>query len=176
MKSKHSVLDLIQVASPCPMSWHEMEGDDRVRFCEECSLNVYNLSGMKRAEAEALVASNEERLCVRYYQRADGTVITRDCPIGLAAARRAVARLVGIVAAVCVALVSAAWAVGKGSRSTGDGLEQAEPFRSVSSHLAPAMPLLAPATPPPAPTTGKILRMGGRRAPRTRNWVVGPCS
>ena len=137
MKSKHSVLDLIQVASPCSMSWHEMEGDDRVRFCDECSLNVYNLSGMKRAEAEALVTSTEGRLCVRYHQRADGTVITRDCPIGVAAARRAVARLVGIVAAVCVALVSAAWAIGTGSRSRDGGLEQAEPFRSVARRLAP---------------------------------------
>jgi len=137
MKSKHKMLDLIQVASPCSMSWHEMEGDDRVRFCEECSLNVYNLSGMRRAEAEALVTSNEERLCVRYYQRADGTIITHDCPIGIAAARRAVVRLVGIVATVCVALVSAAWAIGTGSRWRDGGLEQAEPFLSVARRLAP---------------------------------------
>ena len=141
MKSKHSVLDLIQIASPCPMSWHEMEGDDRVRFCEECSLNVYNLSGMKRAEAEALVTSTEGRLCVRYHQRADGTIITRDCPIGLAAARRAVVRLGGIVAAVCVALVSAAWAIGTGSRSCDGGLALAEPFRSVARRLAPPIPM-----------------------------------
>lgn len=59
-----------------------MEGDDRVRFCPECELNVYNLSAMTEEQALALVQEREGRLCVRFYQREDGTVLTSDCPVG----------------------------------------------------------------------------------------------
>ena len=64
--------------------------DDRLtatRFCAQCNLNVYNLSGMTRNEAESLIARNEGRLCVRFYRRADGSIITTDCPLGLRAIR-----------------------------------------------------------------------------------------
>ena len=59
-----------------------MLGDDRRRYCGECKLNVYNLSGMTRAEAENLIQTTEGRLCVRFYKRDDGSVITEDCPVG----------------------------------------------------------------------------------------------
>ena len=61
-----------------------MYGDDRKRFCGDCKLNVYNLSGMSREEAEALIMNAEGRLCVRFYKRRDGSVITGDCPVGWA--------------------------------------------------------------------------------------------
>lgn len=59
-----------------------MDGDERVRFCRECSRNVYNLSAMSAPEACRLVAEREGRVCVRFYQRRDGTVLTSDCPVG----------------------------------------------------------------------------------------------
>ncbi len=58
-----------------------MDGDERVRFCRECNRNVYNLSAMTDAEARRVVAEREGRLCVRFYQRRDGTVLTSDCPV-----------------------------------------------------------------------------------------------
>ncbi len=61
-----------------------MIGSERKRYCGECKLNVYNLSGMSKAEAENLILTAEGRLCVRFYQRADGSVITEDCPVGWA--------------------------------------------------------------------------------------------
>jgi hypothetical protein len=76
------VLDNIHIASPCPADWDAMYGDDRKRFCGDCKLNVYNLSDMTRDEAEALIMNAEGRLCVRIYKRTDGTVITKDCPVG----------------------------------------------------------------------------------------------
>lgn len=79
-----SPLNDLKIASPCPANWEAMYGDDRKRFCGECKLNVYNLSGMTQDEAERLVTNAEDRLCVRYYQRADGSVITQDCPVGWA--------------------------------------------------------------------------------------------
>jgi hypothetical protein len=95
-----SVLNDLRIASPCPASWHAMRGDDRVRFCDSCSKSVYNLSDLTAAEATALIRESEGRLCVRLYRRADGTVLTADCPVGLRhALRRRLLRLatVGVV-------------------------------------------------------------------------------
>lgn len=82
----------VRVASPCPANWDEMLGDSRKRFCGQCKLNVYNLSGMTRTEAENLLVNAEGRLCVRFYRRADGTVLTRDCPVGWRALKRKISR------------------------------------------------------------------------------------
>src|SRR3954471_17484503 len=97
-------LNVIRVENPCPAEWEKMHGDARVRFCDECKLHVYNLSSLTRAEAERLVAQHEGRLCVRYYQRADGTIITQDCGGGL---RRAMQRTRRLVTAVASALLCA---------------------------------------------------------------------
>ena len=78
--SRHP-LDNIQVAKPCPVSWDSMSGDDRVRFCSDCRLNVYNLAGMTRREATDLIYLQEGRLCVRFFRRKDGMLVTRDCPV-----------------------------------------------------------------------------------------------
>ena len=77
-------LNNLKVASPCSQDWNAMLGDNRKRYCGECKLNVYNLSGMSREEAEALIMNAEGRLCVRFYKRRDGSVITEDCPVGWA--------------------------------------------------------------------------------------------
>ena len=81
-------LEHVKVAAPCPADWERMVGDERVRYCDRCSLHVYNLSGMTRREAEALVTGTEGGLCVRFYRRPDGTILTRNCPVGLSALRR----------------------------------------------------------------------------------------
>ncbi|UPT73978.1 MAG: hypothetical protein M0D55_19455 [Elusimicrobiota bacterium] len=90
---KTSPLDGLTVASPCTESWDKMTGDERVRACAKCRLNVYNLSEMTKREAESLLVAKEGRLCVRFYRRHDGTVITKDCPVGLRAARLKLAKL-----------------------------------------------------------------------------------
>jgi hypothetical protein len=105
MRSSKTSLDVIQIQNPCPESWEQMHGDSRVRFCDHCRLNVYNLSDMTRAEAEALLGAREGRLCVRYYQRTDGGVITRDCKGGL---RKRVVRAATFAASASVALLATA--------------------------------------------------------------------
>lgn len=83
MKAKFSSpLNNIKVASPCSQDWDAMIGTERKRYCGECKLNVYNLSGMTRTEAENLILNSEGRLCVRFYRRTDGSVLTEDCPVG----------------------------------------------------------------------------------------------
>ena len=99
-------LDNIRVASPCPANWDEMFGDERKRFCSDCKLNVYNLSGMTRSEAENLILDHEGRLCVRFFRRADGTVLTTDCPVGWAAIKRRVSRVATAAASVLFGLAT----------------------------------------------------------------------
>ena len=77
-------LSNLKVASPCSQDWDAMVGDNRKRYCGECKLNVFNLSGMSPTEAENLIMNAEGRLCVRFYKRSDGSVITEDCPVGWA--------------------------------------------------------------------------------------------
>jgi hypothetical protein len=87
-----SPLNNIKIASPCSADWNAMSGDDKKRFCGECKLNVYNLSGMTKDEAENLIIETEGRLCVRFYSRADGTILTQDCPVGWAKVKRNISR------------------------------------------------------------------------------------
>src|SRR6185503_11287235 len=87
-----------------------MTGDARVRFCSQCDLHVYNLAELTRKEAEALVTATEGRICGRIYRRADGTVITKDCPVGLRAIRRRVARRTAAVFAAIASLCATAMA------------------------------------------------------------------
>jgi hypothetical protein len=100
-------LENIRIAAPCPATWEKMIGDDRVRHCAECQLNVYNLSEMTRLEAEELIASREGRLCVRFFRRTDGTVITRDCPRGLRLLTNRVSRFAGAVLTAMMAVMPA---------------------------------------------------------------------
>ena len=90
----------IAVASPCKVSWESMGGDERVRFCYRCSKHVYNLSAMTSEEAVSLVYEKEGELCARFYRRADGSVLTRDCPEG---ARTRSHRRLALAAAVTLA-------------------------------------------------------------------------
>src|SRR5215213_10800265 len=93
-------LDNIRIASPCRSDWNEMYGDDRTRFCGECKLNVYNLSGMNRSEAEALLMNSEGRVCVRFFRRNDGTVLTKDCPVGWRALKKRVSTTATAIASL----------------------------------------------------------------------------
>jgi hypothetical protein len=97
-------LDSIRVAAPCTANWAQMKGSDEVRFCSQCDLNVYNISSMTRAEALRLVQNGEGRLCVKFYRRHDGTIMTSNCPKGLRAVKR---RIVKLSAAVLAAILSA---------------------------------------------------------------------
>ena len=110
MKGSKAVLDGVRIASPCRAEWGEMKGDDRVRFCSLCERHVYNLSAMSADEASGLVERAEGRLCVRFYRRRDGSMLTADCPVGVWAARRGlVLRVAGGVLIGLAFLVARGW-------------------------------------------------------------------
>lgn len=100
----HLIQD-VRIASPCPAEWSTMRGDDRVRHCAECNLNVYSLAAMTAPEVEKLLASRQGgRLCARIYRRADGTVLTQDCPRGFRAVVHRVSRVAGAALAAVMSM------------------------------------------------------------------------
>jgi hypothetical protein len=124
-------LSTIRIASPCPARWDQMTGDERVRHCSECNLSVYNLSAMTEREIDRLLAAHQgQRLCTRLYRRADGTVITQDCPWSFRALKRRVARVAG---AVLSALLSAGAAFAR--NSTGQNSPPAAESRQPQSGI-----------------------------------------
>lgn len=104
MTSPNNRLDRARVAAPCSVSWESMSGTNAVRFCDQCELHVYDFSQLTREEAESLVARTEGRICGRLYRRADGTILTKDCPVGLRAFRRRVGRMATAAVAALLSL------------------------------------------------------------------------
>ncbi len=103
--------DRIRVARPCNSNWDLMPGDDRKRHCSNCSKDVYNVEGLARSEAIALVNSGEGRVCMRLYRRSDGTVVTSDCAGSRAVVGRSRRRVFAAAAAAALSVVGlGAWA------------------------------------------------------------------
>lgn len=108
-RCRGSVLEDLRIASPCHERWSDMIGDDVVRHCARCDKHVYDLSSLPRAEAERVVREREGTLCVRFFRRTDGTVLTADCPEGAQRRRR---RRLAIVASGIAGVGIAAAAAG----------------------------------------------------------------
>ncbi len=136
------VLPNIRVASPCPADWNEMIGDDRVRACAKCNKNVFDLSAMTRADAEALIRATNGDLCAQYWQRKDGTILLADCTVQ--GVRRG-KQLTALAAATAVA--GTAWL----AHVTHPHAHREAPPRPVTVQLRHEMPARSHfAEPPPA--------------------------
>lgn len=101
-----SILDRVVVSAPCPMSWDNMDGDSKIRFCAGCSRNVYNLSAMTEDEAEAFVEANGSSQCMTFYRRADGKIMTDNCPKGLRAVEQRVKNWMKVAAGFMISACS----------------------------------------------------------------------
>lgn len=97
-------LELIEIPNPCTVPWESMSGNNLVRFCDQCEKNVYNISGLSAREANNLILTNEGRVCVSMLKRADGTVVTDECPPLLRPIRDGVKRTVATACAIVAAL------------------------------------------------------------------------
>jgi hypothetical protein len=106
MRRQEFNINNLKVASPCSMSWEQMKGDERSRHCSLCELNVHNIAGLSANEVKDLITASEGRLCVRLFRRADGTVITSDCPVGLRKYRHRVAGIASAAFATVLSLMS----------------------------------------------------------------------
>lgn len=69
----------IRLGFRCPKKWKQMKGGRYVRHCDVCDKNVYNISMLSRKHATELIQEKEGKLCVVFYQRPDGTIVTQDC-------------------------------------------------------------------------------------------------
>jgi hypothetical protein len=123
------VLPELRIASPCTADWNRMEGDERVRYCAECKLNVYDFSALSTREIQQLLHGTVGRLCGRLYKRQDGTLLTKDCPVGF---RKKVRRISRVAAAAFPALAvwmgTASAQQPRPSTSSSTSLVQIDPF------------------------------------------------
>lgn len=113
MENQKFDINKLRVASPCSVSWETMTGDERVRQCHSCKLDIYNITEMTKAEVKNLIENREERLCVRLYKRADGTVLTKDCPVGFRAYQKRISRFAGATLAAILGLFSVSFGQNK---------------------------------------------------------------
>lgn len=159
------MFDKISIAKPCRADWNAMTGNEQTRFCQSCQKNVYNIAMMSRAEAITLIAEKEGQMCVRLSRRADGTLITNDCPVGQETQTRRRRRGWTIAAIVAVLIPSPVSAWMKRASATTlrtvpalSALEQTTAGQKVFGYLDPEpeqISVMAGAmmyTPPPAPT------------------------
>ena len=146
-----SWLDSIDVASPCQQRWEDMSGDERARFCAACEQTVYRLDDLSRAEAEALARRSlaGDEVCVRFRRRADGTVLTRDCPARLESQRSGWRRLEALAMA----------ALGVLSLGLLSGCTEREPPPDV---IMGAMECVEPPPEDIAPVDTKVVGVGRR--------------
>jgi ankyrin repeat protein len=105
------------IPAPCDADWDAMVGNDHVRFCEHCNLQVTNLSGITRQEAIGLVARSQGRLCVRFEQSADGSVLTKQASPKLHQIARRVSRIAAGAFTATLGLSTAAGQNGLSSNS-----------------------------------------------------------
>lgn len=180
-----SNLDELRIASPCDADWDDMRpvtsaDGARARFCGSCEKNVYDLSAMTRADAMGLIERHEGRCCVRFYQRADGTVLTEDCPVGVHALLKRAERRALVTAAACVGVVAAfvAFLLGGNNRAA-CSLQTLETRIEQRIETIPVpQPLMG--APPPPPMMGEAAVVEpppepimGKSAPRPPRPMMG---
>lgn len=142
-----------RIASPCRYPWDAMRGEGATRDCPGCGLRVHNLSAMSAEEGEAFLRSVSasvkagKRVCIAYYRRADGTILTADCPVGLARLKRRVWGAMGraIAAVIMLGFGGAVWSASK-REAFSHRLRSTQPFRAVCDWVSPPGP---PGPPPP---------------------------
>ena len=110
----HDLMRRTELATPCTADWDEMSGDEKIRHCRQCDLNVYNVSAMTDEEVleQMVMLTAGKKVCMSLYRRSDGTFITKDCPVGLRRlqerARHAAAWIAGGLS-LLVSFASGSW-------------------------------------------------------------------
>jgi len=130
-----------------------MTGDDRVRRCARCDQKVFNLSALSRLEAEALLERTSGQVCTTYFQRADGTVLTADCPeTRWLTLRRRVSGATAVAAASLLTIWTSVAPASRGGRIEQTLAALAEP-PPPPYQLTGGAPAPRPPPPPPTETT-----------------------
>lgn len=164
MQDKKFDINNLRVASPCSVGWETMSGDERTRHCQLCNLSVYNISALTDREACDLVTKKEGRLCVRFYRRSDGTVLTADCPVGIRALRKKAARVATAAFATVLGLFSISYGQ-KEDKNVVDARNAAIVRTAISEKLSQLTGILT--DPQAAVIPGVTLRLSAGNSHRT---------
>jgi hypothetical protein len=157
------LLNAVTVSSPCHQPWETMTGDDRVRHCGQCDKDVFDLSALTAAQAEALLRERlDGGVCVQLYRRPAGTVMTSDCPTGARRrGRRRLVAAVAIAAGVLGGTAATAWTLVDRAPATGEPCAlPAPPPETVAPPVEDTASPAEVATPPPAKPTHVIRTRG----------------
>jgi len=151
-ESQPAILESLKVARPCHESWEKMSGDERSRFCAQCSLKVHDLSVLTPKEAVSLVEKTGYDLCVRYEKNADGGIRFRPTRKWGASLKQGASLL---LASVLVLFGFQATLRAKDTQQCDKDKKASQPAPSVTM----GVPLMVPEpTPPPTPAPmGKII-------------------
>lgn len=101
------VLPQVQIKTPCPMNWDEMDGDASRRFCGHCQKHVHNFSEMDADSVTELLGSGQS-VCAKIRKRTDGSIVTRQ-PVSSSEnglSRRGWLARLGTLAASAVAILT----------------------------------------------------------------------
>ena len=173
MSSFTNPLNSIRIASPCSADWNAMIGNNQQRYCGQCKLNVYNLSGMTKRQAENLILNSEGRLCARFFRRADGTIITKDCPVGWAAVKKRMSRVWTAVASVILTAASGIGIVALTRQSEPERVMGLIPITRVPVENEPLMGAVAPEYEPPVVQHEPVEIMGDIAYPAEDESMMG---
>lgn len=86
-----------------------MRGDERERHCAKCSRTVVNLSLLTEPQRVAVLAEAQSRpdgLCVAYYQRLSGEIVSAETPLSPRQSRRSVQFGVTALSAAALAVIA----------------------------------------------------------------------
>ncbi|HJV21262.1 MAG TPA: hypothetical protein VJ570_01140 [Holophagaceae bacterium] len=156
MTPAETFLAHLQIASPCDAAWADMRGDDRKRLCAQCDKHVYDVAHLTTAEVMALFEGQGPLPCLRLWRRADGTVLTADCPVGARKVRSR--RRTRYAAAFILGLLAGAPAI-LGAQAPMGGAPAPMP------HLMGKVACPTP-DPKPGPTRGGKPRRGPKPTPQ----------
>lgn len=81
-KISHSnSLPVLQIPTPCPMQWDQLNGGDQKRFCDQCNKHVYNFSEMPAEEIDLVLkssAQSSQSVCAQIRRLPNGQILTAD--------------------------------------------------------------------------------------------------
>lgn len=77
-ESTLTILNNLEVQTPCHQPWNTMKANGETRFCDQCQESVYDLSKMTRKQAKQLIEEQHESCCIRITRDDRGDIIYDD--------------------------------------------------------------------------------------------------
>lgn len=91
--SSSNLLRSLSIKTPCSASWEEMRGNEQVRFCQHCDLNVTDVSHLTTQAAISLVLRSGGSVCLRIHRDPAGEIATPSAPQRLHTITRRASRI-----------------------------------------------------------------------------------